>query len=79
MAMTKNGFRNSDGWTWPTPNSIQRLAPLCSGPTIGTKISSAKKNAAPNSDRRRARSRGIIEMPIITGIPTPIQASWRQK
>ena len=79
MAMTKKGFRNSDGCTCPTPNSIQRLAPLCSGPTIGTKISSAKKKTAPNSDSRRARSRGIIEMPIITGIPTPIHASWRQK
>ena len=46
---------------------------------IGTKISSTKKKAAPNSDRRRARSRGIIEMPIITGMPSAIQASWRQK
>jgi hypothetical protein len=26
---------------------------------------------------RRARSRGIIEIPIITGTPTMIQAIWR--
>jgi hypothetical protein len=44
---------------------------------IGTKISRTKKKAAPNSDSRRARSRGIIEMPIITGTPSAIQASWR--
>ena len=29
--------------------------------------------------RRRARSFGIIEMPIVTGTPTAIHASWRQK
>ena len=79
MATTKNGFRNSEGWTWPRPNSIHRRAPLCSGPTIGTNTSSTKKKAAPNSEMRRARSRGIIEMPIIAGIPTAIHASWRQK
>ena len=79
MATTKKGFRNSDGWTWPMPNSIHRRAPLCSGPMIGTNISSTKKKAAPNSDSRRARSRGIIEMPIITGMPIAIHASWRQK
>ena len=56
IATTKKGFRNSDGWTWPTPKSIQRRAPFSSGPMIGTKISSTKKKAAPNSDRRRARS-----------------------
>ena len=77
MATTKNGLRNSDGWTWLTPKLIQRLAPFTSGPSTGTKIKSTKKNAAPNSDRRRARSRLIIEMPIITGIPSAIQASWR--
>ena len=79
MATTKKGLRNSDGWTWPTPNSIHRRAPLISGPSTGTKISRTKKNAAPNSDSRRARSRGIIEMKIITGTPTAIHASWRQK
>ena len=80
MATTKNGFRNSDGWTWPTPNSIHRSRAVhASGPRAGTKISSTKKKAAPNSDSRRARSRGIIEMPIITGTPSAIHASWRQK
>ena len=46
---------------------------------IGTNTSSTKKKAAPNSDSRRARSLGIIEMPIITGTPSAIHASWRQK
>ena len=79
IATTKNGLRNSDGCTWPIPKLIQRFAPFTSGPTTGTKISSTRKNAAPNRDSRRARSRGIIEIPIITGMPRPIQASWRQK
>ena len=51
MATTKKGFRNSDGWTWPRPKLIHRRAPFTSGPRIGTKISSTKKKAAPNSDR----------------------------
>ena len=42
-------------------------------------MSRPKKIAAPTSDSRRARARGIIEMPIITGTPIMIQASWRQK
>ncbi len=46
---------------------------------MGTKISMMKKKAAPNNDKRRARSLGIIEMAIITGTPSAIQASWRQK
>ena len=54
-------------------------AALISGPRIGTKISRTKKKAAPNSDRRLARSLGSIEMPIITGMPIAIHASCRQK
>ena len=77
IATTKNGLRNSDGCSWPMPMSIQRLAPFTSGPSTGTKISMTKKKAAPNSDNRRARSRVSIEMPIITGTPSAIQAIWR--
>ena len=77
MATTKKGFKNSDGCSWPTPRSIQRRAPLTSGPSSGTKISSTKKKAAPNSDNRRARSRDSIEMPTITGRLTAIQKIWR--
>ena len=57
--------------------SIQRVAPFTSGPRTGTKTSRTKKKAAPASDMRLARSRGIIEMPIITGTPTAIHTIWR--
>ena len=77
IATTKKGFRNSDGWNCVKPTPIQRFAPLISGPISGTKIISTKKKAAPNSDSLRALSRGSIEMPIITGMPSAIHASWR--
>ena len=57
--------------------SIQRVAPFTSGPRTGTKIRSTKKKLAPASDSRLARSRLIIDIPIITGIPTAIQTIWR--
>ena len=77
--MTKKGLRNSDGWTWPSPKLIHRLAPFTSGPRTGTKMRRTKKNAAPKRLKRRARSFAIIEIPIMTGIPSAIQPSWRQK
>jgi len=76
-ATTKKGFKNSDGCSWPIPMSIQRVAPFTSGPSTGTKMSRTKKKLAPASDRRLARSRLIIEIPIITGIPTAIQTICR--
>jgi hypothetical protein len=77
IATTKKGLRNSDGCNWPTPMSIQRLAPFTSAPRNGTETRRTKKKAAPNSDNRLARSRDSIEIPIITGTPTAIQAIWR--
>ena len=78
--MTKKGLRNSDGWTWPTPNSIQRRAPLCSGPDDRHEDQQDEEEGG--AEQRAAAAPvpcGIIEMPIITGMPSAIQASWRQK
>ncbi len=76
-ATTKNGFRNSDGWSWPTPSSIQRTAPFFSAPMNGTAASSARKMMPPPIEKRLARSRGIIEIRIITGSETAIHMIWR--
>ena len=76
MAMTKKGLRNSEGWTWPTPNSIQRRAPLCSGPTIGTKIEQHEEECgAEQREPPRASPSASSKCAIITGMPTAIQAS----
>ena len=43
----------------------------------GTAASSTRKITAPPIEKRLARSRGIIEIRIITGSDTAIQISWR--
>ena len=48
-------------------------------PTNGTSTSIARNSARADQRNRRARSRGIIEMKIITGIDSAIHASWREK
>ena len=77
MATTKKGLRNSDGCNWPTPSSIQRTAPFFSAPIKGTTASRTRKIRAPPSEKRRARSRGIIEMMIMTGSETAIHIICR--
>ena len=77
IATTKKGLRNSDGWSWPTPSSSQRTAPFFSAPMNGTTASRTRKISAPPSAKRRARSRGIIEMMTMTGSDAAIHMIWR--
>ena len=78
LRITKNGLRNSEGWTEAKPIENQRTAPLPkSVPKIGSSARAAKAPTKPSTPSRRTRWGDIIEVPSIARIASPPKAIWR--
>ena len=76
--MTKQGLRNSDGWTLAKPSEYQRVAPFPkSVPRTGSRASAAKAPRKPITPIRRTMSGDIMEITSITTMPTPPKKACR--
>ena len=66
LRITKNGLRNSEGWTEAKPIENQRTAPLPkSVPKTGSNINAVKARAKPRTPARRTIAGLSMEKPIM--------------